>query len=161
MCDVMVFVHVSDWYGWFGTATVVLLSIIIRCQSISITDRIPHSLLSVVWVRHACSLAGICVSRINISQFLKLLFLNAPKTRGNPRAQYRVFIKYCVFPYNFVIFLNSASSAAALVFYLPGVCTHTDTEANQRKAGVRNILKPSQKTQYLMNTLYIQAQGFP
>jgi len=27
-----------------------------------------------------------------------------------------------------VIFLNSASSAAALMFYLPGVCTHTDTE---------------------------------
>ena len=31
-------------------------------------------------------------------------------------------------PKHFVIFLNSASSAAALVFYLPGVCTHTDTE---------------------------------
>ena len=35
------------------------------------------------------------------------------------------------FPENFVIFLNSASSAAALVFYLPGVCTHTDTERKQ------------------------------
>ena len=35
---------------------------------------------------------------------------------------------------------HSASSAAALVFYLPGVCTHTDTEGKQRKAGVRNIL---------------------
>ena len=35
-----------------------------------------------------------------------------------------VFIKYCVFfPLNVVIFLNFASSAAALVFYLPGVCT--------------------------------------
>ena len=33
------------------------------------------------------------------------------------------------FPY--VIFLNSASSAAALVFYLPGVCKHTDTEGKQ------------------------------
>ena len=67
---------------------------------------------------------------------------------------YRVFIKYCVFPKNFVIFLNSASSAAALVFYLPGVCTHTDTEGKQRKARVRNIFKSSEKTQYLMNTLY-------
>ena len=38
------------------------------------------------------------------------------------------------FSSNFVIFLNSASSAAALVFYLPGVCTHTDTEGKQRKA---------------------------
>ena len=28
-------------------------------------------------------------------------------------------------------FLNSASSAAALVFYLPGVSTHTDTEGKQ------------------------------
>ena len=34
-------------------------------------------------------------------------------------------------PYSFVIFLNSASSAVALVFYLPGVCTHTDTEGKQ------------------------------
>ena len=30
-----------------------------------------------------------------------------------------------------MLFLNSASSAAALVFYLPGVCTHTDTEGKQ------------------------------
>ena len=36
---------------------------------------------------------------------------------------YRVFIKYCVFSLKFGIFLNSASSAAALVFYLPCVCT--------------------------------------
>ena len=44
------------------------------------------------------------------------------------------------FPSNVVIFLNSASSAAALVFYLPGVCTHTDNEGKQRKTRVRNIL---------------------
>ena len=56
-------------------------------------------------------------------------------------------------PENVVIFLNSASSAAALVFYLPGVCTLTDTEGKQRKARVLNILKSSKKTQYLMNTL--------
>ena len=49
------------------------------------------------------------------------------------------------FPWNVVIFLNSASYAAALVFYLPGVCTHTDTEGKQRKARVRNILKSSDK----------------
>ena len=53
-----------------------------------------------------------------------------------------------------MIFLNSASSAAALVFYLPGVYTHTDTEGKQRKARVRNIFKNSEKTQCLMNTLY-------
>ena len=40
-----------------------------------------------------------------------------------------------------MIFLNSARSAAALVFYLPGVCTHTDTEGKQRTTRVRNILK--------------------
>ena len=40
------------------------------------------------------------------------------------------------FPY-FYIFLNSASSATALVFYLPGVCTHTDTKEKQKKARVR------------------------
>ena len=55
---------------------------------------------------------------------------------------YRVFIKYCVFPYFFFNFLNSASSAAALVFYLPGVCTHTDIE---RKQSLENILKSSKK----------------
>ena len=37
---------------------------------------------------------------------------------------YRVFIKYCVFSLKCCeIFLNSVSSAAALVFYLPGVFT--------------------------------------
>ena len=35
------------------------------------------------------------------------------------------------FPYNFVIILNSAISAAALVFYLPVMCTHTDTDGKQ------------------------------
>ena len=44
-----------------------------------------------------------------------------------------------------MIFLNSVSSAAALVFYLPGVCTHTDTEGKQRKARVRNIIKSLEK----------------
>ena len=42
---------------------------------------------------------------------------------------------------NFVIILNSAISAAALVFDLPGMCTHTDTEGKQGKARVWNILK--------------------
>ena len=67
---------------------------------------------------------------------------------------YRVFIKYCVFPENVVIFLNSASSVAALVFYLPGVCTHTDAESKQREARVRDII--FEKTEYLMNILYMQ-----
>ena len=68
----------------------------------------------------------------------------------------RFKLNIVLFPYNFVIFLNSASSAAALVFYLPGMCTRTVTEGKQRKARVRNIFKNSEKTQYLMNTLYVQ-----
>ena len=54
-----------------------------------------------------------------------------------------------------MIFLDSVSSAVAPVFYLPGVCTHTDTEGKQGKTRVRNIRKSLEKTQYLMNTLYI------
>ena len=61
------------------------------------------------------------------------------------------------YPENVVIFLNFASSAAALVFYLPGVFTHTDTKGKQRKARVRNILKSLEKTQYLINSLYFSA----
>ena len=56
-----------------------------------------------------------------------------------------MFIKYCVSPYNVTIFLNSASSAAALVFYLPGVCTHTDTEGKQKKDRVQNTFQNSEK----------------
>ena len=35
------------------------------------------------------------------------------------------------------------------VFYLPGVSTHTDTEAKQREARDRNILKTSEKNTIL------------
>ena len=45
-----------------------------------------------------------------------------------------MFIKHFGFSLKFRIFLNSASSAAALVLYLPVVCTYTDTELEQRKA---------------------------
>ena len=54
-----------------------------------------------------------------------------------------------------MISLNSARYAAALVFYLPGVCEHIDTEGKQRKARARDILKSLKKTQYLMKTLYL------
>ena len=46
---------------------------------------------------------------------------------------YRVFIKYCVFFLrNVVIFLNSASSAAAMVFYLSSGCLNV-------KSGVHTL----------------------
>ena len=57
--------------------------------------------------------------------FLKVDFL----------CMYRVFI---------VFFLNSASSAAALVFDLP-LCTHTDTEGKPKEARVRNIFQNLRK----------------
>ena len=54
---------------------------------------------------------------------------------------YRVFIKYCVFPQNVVIFLNSVSSAAALVFYLPfSGSSDPHTKGKPREAKVRNII---------------------
>ena len=53
-----------------------------------------------------------------------------------------------------MIFLNSASSAAALGFDLP-LCTHTDTEGKPREAAESGIyFEIFKKTQYLMNTLY-------
>ena len=57
-----------------------------------------------------------------------------------------------------MIFLNSASSAAALVFYLPIVSVHTLTPRENRERPESGIfLKILKKTQYLMNTLYIKA----
>ena len=50
-----------------------------------------------------------------------------------------------------MIFLFSTSSAAALVFYLSGV--------TPRENRVQNIFKNSEKTQYLMNTLYNPNKG--
>ena len=69
--------------------------------------------------------------RIDRSLFLGLSYISF----------YKVFINYCVYSLKLCDFLNSASSAAALVFYLPCVCTHSDTERKQRKTRVRNILK--------------------
>ena len=54
-----------------------------------------------------------------------------------------VFIKYCVFPINVVIFLNSAISAAALVFYLPfsgpNMKSSERNEEKPRDTRVRNM----------------------
>ena len=58
---------------------------------------------------------------------------------------YSVFIKYCVFSLQFLIFLNSASSAASAGF-LPAL-----TEKGQSL----EYLNSSEKTQFLMNTLYV------
>ena len=62
-----------------------------------------------------------------------------------------------VFHNHVVIFLNYASSAAALVIYLPFSgpimkCTHRG-KTERPESG--NILKFSKKTQHLMNTLYV------
>ena len=61
------------------------------------------------------------------------------------------YFKYCVFSLKLSDFLNSASSAAALVFYLP-----LHTEEKPREARVRNIyILNLKKKQYLMNTLFM------
>ena len=56
---------------------------------------------------------------------------------------YRVLIIYCVFSSKCCDFLNSAISAAALVFYLPfsdpGMKSSVHTEEKPREARVRNI----------------------
>ena len=67
----------------------------------------------------------------------------------------RLYTRYSLnivfFPYNFVIFLNSASSSAALVFDLQ-LCTLAETEGKPRET--RIYFKIFEKTQYLMDTLY-------
>ena len=55
---------------------------------------------------------------------------------------YRVFIKYCVFSLKFFYFSELCQFCCSADFL-------SDTEEEQR-----NILKSSEKTQYLMNTLY-------
>ena len=66
-----------------------------------------------------------------------------------------------------MIFLNSVSSAAALVFYLPGVCTHTDTEGKQSPEYFLKIEKstifndhPVVKTTSASNTYVNQGELF-
>ena len=66
--------------------------------------------------------------------------------------RYRVFIQYCLFPLKFWIFLNSASSAAALVFYLPFSGPCTQRWKTERGKNSEYSLKFSKKKQ-LMNTL--------
>ena len=66
-----------------------------------------------------------------------------------------MFIKYCGFPKNVVIFLNSASSAATLLFDLP--LRHPLTTRGNRERPESGIyFKIFEKTQYLMNILYLQ-----
>ena len=59
---------------------------------------------------------------------------SSPASRTGLLLWYRVFIYYCVFSLKLCDFLNSASSAAALVFFLPGVCIHTDTKGKKGKS---------------------------
>ena len=62
---------------------------------------------------------------------------------------YRVFIKMLWFFWTLPVLPQCWCSTCL-------ECVHTDTEGKQRKARIRNILKSSEKTQYLMNTLYLQ-----
>ena len=51
-----------------------------------------------------------------------------------------------------MIFLNSASSAAALVFYLPGVCTHTNNEGRPESGIFFNV-------QYVNDATFFYAEA--
>ena len=77
------------------------------------------------------------ISQYNLVQFFKETFKTKVISKTNLYLTYeiviyRVFIKHFVFPYNFVIFLNSASSAAALVYLLMFVHTLTARENRER-----------------------------
>ena len=76
---------------------------------------------------------------------------------GHCVCMYRVFIKYCVFPWNVVIFLNSASSTAAIVFDLPLTLT---PRGNRERPESGIYFKIFEKTQYLTNILYIYYTPF-
>ena len=54
---------------------------------------------------------------------------------------YSVFIKYCVFPENIVIFLNSVSSATVPVVFDLALCTHTRQVENQRCSRTYRVQK--------------------
>ena len=56
-----------------------------------------------------------------------------------------------------MIFLNSASSAAALVFYLSGVCTQTDTEGKQSPEYLKILRK---NTIFNEHPVYSNFKGF-
>ena len=116
-----------------------------------------HKCASVAEIEHS---AWYHLNRL-LTGFLCKPLLGAYNMNSKQQAaqhRYRVFIKYCVLSFNFLIFLNSASSAAALVFYLPGMCTHTDHEGKQIKARVRNSLKSLEKNT-IFNEHPVGAEG--
>ena len=61
----------------------------------------------------------------------------------------------------FLKFCDSELCQLCCACFLPTWCvyTRTDTEGKQRKARVQNIFKKSEKTQYLMSTLYDPEYG--
>ena len=66
---------------------------------------------------------------------------NLPNHSGSINWSTGCSLNIVFFRWNFGIFLSSVSSAAVLVFHLPGVCTYTGSEGKQRKARVKNIFK--------------------
>ena len=71
---------------------------------------------------------------------------------------YRVFIKYCVSSLKFCDFFLTLPVPLQRWCSTCLVCVHTLTLRENRENRVRNILKSSKKTQYLMNTLYLVRQ---
>ena len=94
------------------------------------TDHLPYKGLRGEALELKNPLDGVLLSIMNIHTF---------------RATTGCSLNVVFFPQNFVIFLNSAKSAAALVFYLPGVCTHTDTKGIQERPESGIFLKNRKK----------------
>ena len=68
---------------------------------------------------------------------------------------YRVLINYCVFSLKFSNFSELCQFCCS-AGVLPAWCVYTHWQRGKtEKSRVRNILKSSKKTQYLMNPLYI------
>ena len=71
---------------------------------------------------------------------------------------YRVFINYCVFFLKIFEFFWTLPVLLHRWCSTCLVCVHTHWQRGKtEKSRVRNILKSSKKTQYLMNTLYVNS----
>ena len=68
------------------------------------------------------------------------------------RCRYRLFIKYCVFSLKFWDFSELCQFCCSAGF-LPAWCVYTHWRRGKTELGI--FKKKSEKTQYLMNTLYL------
>ena len=93
--------------------------------------------------------------QVIITSALSCFKLNkGAKNQNNLKFICRVFIKYCVFSLKFCDF-SELCQFCCRAGVLSAWCVYT--EGKQRKARVQNNFKNSDKTQYLMNTLWMSS----